>query len=105
MRNFLTGLCGGRGIKQFCAVTGCRSMLEHTLARVEWLIPRERILVLVSSDHQEEVAQQLASWPANNVIFQPANCDTAPGVLFPLAYVSQGLPTWVGPVQSLRATA
>lgn len=89
VRDFLTGLCGGRGIKQFCAVIGRRSMLEHTLARVEWLIPRQRILVVVSSDHQEEVAQQLASWPADNVICQPVNRDTAPGVLLPLAYVSQ----------------
>jgi mannose-1-phosphate guanylyltransferase len=88
-RDFLMRLCGGRGIKQFCAVTGRRSMLEHTLARSELLIPRERILVVVSTDHQEEVAQQLASWPADNVIFQPANRDTAPGILLPLAYVSQ----------------
>src|SRR5262245_10540970 len=89
VRDFLMRLCGGRGIKQFCAVTGRRSMLEHTLARTELLIPRERILVVVSTDHQEEVAQRLADWPAENVIFQPANCDTAPGLLLPLAYVSQ----------------
>src|SRR5262245_39834120 len=44
-RAFLKRVYGGRGIKQFCAVVGRRSMLEHTLARVERLIPRERILV------------------------------------------------------------
>jgi mannose-1-phosphate guanylyltransferase len=42
VRDFLQHLCGGRGIKQFCAVIGRRSMLEHTLARVERLISRER---------------------------------------------------------------
>jgi hypothetical protein len=31
VREFLMQLCGGRGIKQFCAVTGRRSMLQHTL--------------------------------------------------------------------------
>jgi len=87
-RAFLQHLCGGRGIKQFCAVIGRRSMLEHTLARVEQLIPRERILVVVSTDHQEEATQQLAHWPTDNVIFQPANHDTTPGILLPLAHVS-----------------
>ena len=43
VRAFLSNLCGGRGIKQFCAVIGRRSMLEHTLVRVEMLIPRQRI--------------------------------------------------------------
>jgi mannose-1-phosphate guanylyltransferase len=87
VRDFLRQLCGGRGIKQFCTIVGRRSLLEHTLARVERLIPRERIVVVVSTDHQTEAAQQLAHWPADNVIFQPANRDTAPGVLLPLAHV------------------
>jgi len=89
VRDFLIRLCGGRGIKQFCAVIGRRSMLEHTLARVERLIPRERILVVVSTDHRKEVTAQLAHWPVENVIFQPRNRDTAPGILLPLAYLSQ----------------
>ncbi|MGE0822127.1 MAG: sugar phosphate nucleotidyltransferase [Candidatus Binatia bacterium] len=88
-REFLTHLCGGRGIKQFCAVTGRRSMLQHTLDRVQQLIPRERIVVVVSTDHHAEVQAQLSSWPAENLIFQPCNRDTAPGILLPLAHVLQ----------------
>ncbi len=88
VREFLTQACGGRGIKQFCAVTGRRSLLQHTLDRAEQLIPRERILVVVSTDHRAEVEAQLADWPAENIIYQPRNCDTAPGILLPLAYVS-----------------
>jgi mannose-1-phosphate guanylyltransferase len=92
VRDFLAQLCGGRGIKQFCAVIGRRSMLEHTLARAEQLIPRERVLVVVSTNHREEVAAQLAHWPAENVIFQPRNCDTAPGILLPLVHISHRAP-------------
>lgn len=88
-REFLRRLCGGRGIKQFCVITGQRSMLQHTLARVERLIPRERILVVVSRDHRDEVRQQLAHWPTHNVIFQPANRDTGPGILLPLMHVTR----------------
>lgn len=92
VREFLSHLCGGRGIKQFCAVIGRRSMLEHTLARVERLIPRERILIVVSTDHRSEVTAQLAHWPRENVIFQPLNRDTTPGILLPLAHVSHREP-------------
>lgn len=87
VREFLAQLCGGRGIKQFCAVTGRRSMLEHTLARVERLIPRTRVLVIVSARHRAEATPQLADWPHENVIFQPDNRDTAPGILLPLAHI------------------
>lgn len=89
VRTFMTQLCGGRGIKQFCAVIGQRSLLEHTLARVERRIPRERILVVVSRDHQQEAAAQLGHWPEENVIVQPRSRDTAAGILLPLAYITQ----------------
>ena len=92
-RAFLKQLCGGRGIKQFCAVVGRRSMLQHTLDRVQRFIPRERILIVVSTDHRNEVAQQLAQWPAGNVIYQPTNRGTGPGILLPLAYVTHRDPT------------
>ena len=89
VRHFLQHLCGNRGIKQFCALVDSRSMLEHTLARVERLIPRQRILVVVSREHRQEVTEQLVHWPTDNVIFQPANCETGPGILLPLAHLSQ----------------
>lgn len=89
VRPFLSQLCGEPGIKQFCAITGRRSLLQHTLARVEQLIPRERILIVVSTAHRAEVAAQLASWPTENLIFQPRNRDTAPGILLPLAHISR----------------
>lgn len=92
VRDFLARLCGGRGIKQFCAVIGRRSMLEHTLARVERLIPRTRVLVIVGQHHREEATAQLVHWPRENVIFQPCNRDTAPGILLPLAHIAQQQP-------------
>jgi mannose-1-phosphate guanylyltransferase len=89
LRPFLSQLCGGRGIKQFCTIIGRRSMLEHTLARIERLIPRDRILVIIAQGHQEEAARQLGHWPAENVIVQPQNRDTTAGILLPLVHISQ----------------
>ena len=88
VRSFLQQVCGGSGLKQFSTVTGARSMLRCTLDRIERLIPRERILIVVSSHHREEVDRQLAHWPRHNIIFQPANRDTAPGILLPLAHIT-----------------
>ncbi len=78
---------GGRQIpKQFYAFTGRRSMLQHTLARVETLVPRERVVVVVSADHAAFVRAQLADRPEGMVIAQPRNLDTLPGILLPLVH-------------------
>jgi len=39
VRDFLSQLCGGRGIKQFSAVLDHQTMLDRTFLRVEQLIP------------------------------------------------------------------
>ena len=88
VRSFLKELCGGSGLKQFSTIIGERSMLRCTLDRVERLIPRERILIVVSAHHRDDAEKQLAHWPRHNIIFQPANRDTAPGILLPLAHIS-----------------
>ena len=48
--------------------------------------------MVVSTDHRAEVTQQLAEWPTENIIYQPLNRDTAPGILLPLAYLWQRTP-------------
>jgi mannose-1-phosphate guanylyltransferase len=88
VRSFLKQLCGGSGLKQFSTIIGERSMLRCTLDRVERLIPAERILIVVGAHHREEVEKQLKHWPRQNIIFQPVNRDTAPGILLPLAHIT-----------------
>lgn len=88
VRSFLQQFCGGSGLKQFSTIIGQRSMLRCTLDRVAQLIPPERVLIVVSAQHSEYVENQLAHWPRENVIYQPANRDTAPGILLPLAHIT-----------------
>jgi mannose-1-phosphate guanylyltransferase len=87
VQSFLAALCGGRGIKQYCAVLGGDSLLERTLMRVQRLIPPERVIVIVDARHRLEAASQLAHWPEEKVIYQPANRETGPGILLPLAHI------------------
>jgi mannose-1-phosphate guanylyltransferase len=93
VRSFLQQLCGGSGLKQFSTIIGDRSMLRCTLDRIERLIPRERILIVVGAHHRPEVDRQLPHWPRQNIIFQPANRDTAPGILLPLAHITNRDPS------------
>ena len=88
VRSFLKQLCGGSGLKQFSTIIGERSMLRSTLDRVVRLIPPERVLIVVSSQHRDDVENQLAHWPPQNIIYQPANRDTGPGILLPLAHIT-----------------
>jgi mannose-1-phosphate guanylyltransferase len=88
VRSFLKQFCGGSGLKQFSTVIGQKSMLRCTLDRVLRLVPAERILIVVSSQHRDEVESQLSHWPRENIIYQPVNRDTAPGILLPLAHIT-----------------
>lgn len=88
VRGFLKQLCGGNGLKQFSPIIGRRSMLQHTLDRMQRLLPAQRILIVVGEHHRGEAERQLEHWPRQNVIYQPANRDTAPGVLLPLAHIT-----------------
>jgi len=42
----------------------------------------------VGAHQSAEAARQLAHWPQQNIIYQPANRDTAPGILLPLSYIT-----------------
>lgn len=79
-------------IKQFCAIIGRRTMLQHTWKRVEMIVPRERVLTVVDAGHGSTFRNQLASRAHRTVIYQPANRETAPGTLLPLAHILRADP-------------
>ena len=66
--------------KQYCRIIGNRSLLEATLARVAPLVPRERMLAIVNRGHVELARPQLVTLPGANVLVQPRNLDTGPGI-------------------------
>ena len=81
----LTRLIAGAPIpKQYCRILGDRSLLETTLARIAPLVPQERTLAIVNRGHLPLAGPQLAAIPASNVVVQPRNLDTGPGLLVSL---------------------
>ncbi len=81
----LTRELTGRPIpKQYCRILGKRSMLETTLQRIQYYTPLDYTLVVTNSNHIGIARDQLRRVPAANVLTQPCNRDTGPGLLFPL---------------------
>jgi len=73
--------------KQFCAFTGTRSMLAHTIARAELFIPLDRIIVTVNSKQSSYAAHDVAGLEQRNVVVQPSNKETTASILLPLLHV------------------
>jgi mannose-1-phosphate guanylyltransferase len=80
--------------KQYVNFVGRRSMLEHTFERAEKLIPARQILTIIGRHHLRfpAVQQQLAPRAKENVIVQPDNKETGPGIFLPLMYLYKRCP-------------
>jgi mannose-1-phosphate guanylyltransferase len=80
-------LYGAELPKQFAVLDGRRSLLQTTLERIAGVVPRERTLVVVARDRAELARGQLARFPGVELVLQPRNLGTGPGLLLPLSRV------------------
>ena len=84
----LTEALHGREVpKQFAALYGRRSFLQRTVDRMATLVPSHRTVVVVAENQLGLARKQLAEYPGIEIVAQPANRGTAPGVLLPLMHV------------------
>lgn len=87
LQPFLRSHLGSERPKQYCALLGTRSMLRHTIARAERLIPHKRLLTVVTRQHLDYAREELHDRHPETVVVQPSNRDTGPGILLPLLHV------------------
>lgn len=73
--------------KQFAVLSGQHSLMQTTVERAMTLTSPERISVVVSAHHADLARQQLAPYPGVELVVQPRNLDTAPGILLPLVRI------------------
>jgi mannose-1-phosphate guanylyltransferase len=73
--------------KQFAVLAGERSLLQTTIERAAALTPLDRIMVVITAHHVALATAQLAPYPGVELVIQPRNLDTAPGMMLPLARV------------------
>jgi len=73
--------------KQFAVLAGEHSLLQTTIERAMELTTLDRISVVVTAHHEQVARVQLAPYPGVELVVQPRNLDTAPGMLLPLVRI------------------
>jgi len=74
--------------KQLLRLVSNKTLLEETLARLEDLIPPERILILTNTEQEGAVRKLLANFPKENIVGEPAKRDTAAAVALGTGWVA-----------------
>lgn len=92
MEAFIRRWLGHPRPKQYCAFTGGRTMLEHTLDRARRAVPSSRIVTVINADHRRFVEEPRKLDLPGRIVEQPRRCDTGPGVFLPLTRVMAQAP-------------
>ena len=93
MRRLTEALYGRAIPKQYAAIQGNRSLLQATLSRASSFSDPEHTVVVVAEGYEDVARAQLQAFGAIEIVVQPQNCGTAPGVLLPIAHVLRRDPT------------
>jgi mannose-1-phosphate guanylyltransferase len=74
--------------KQLLRLISDKTLLEETVARLEGLVPHERILVLTNAEQEAAVRELLTELPRENIVAEPAKRDTAAAVALGTGWVA-----------------
>jgi mannose-1-phosphate guanylyltransferase len=87
LRSLTRALHGEDRPKQFAFIDGESSLLQATLARAARFCRTDHTIVVVSENQEGLAREQLREYPLVQVVAQPKNAGTAPGILLPLLHV------------------
>ena len=91
LQDYVERLVGRRIPKQYCPLLGSRSMLEHTLARLNELTPASQTLTVIGTSHKPYATHQL-SGASDHVFCQPSSRDTGVALYVALAMIKRWAP-------------
>ncbi len=100
---FIVIMAGGRGErfwpasrlnrpKQLLPIVGKEPLLVQTLARLEGVVPPDRMFILTNCEQREQVLETCPWVPAGQVVGEPVGRDTAPAVALARLLVSRKSP-------------
>ena len=89
LQQFTRQILGSDRPKQFCCITGTRSMLRHTWERAGRLVPADRIVTVITAGQDPYLAEERRKGIPGTVLVQPANRETAPGLFLPLLWIAR----------------
>jgi len=78
--------------KQFAALNSDRTLLQQTLERLRPLVRPDHAMVVVAEDRESLAKAQLAEFTGAQILSQPGNLGTGPGVLLPLSVIKAQSP-------------
>src|ERR1035437_2593812 len=87
LKNLVKRLYGYHRPKQFCTLTGARSLIKQTINRASKIIPSKNILTVVTSHHSKYYREELRNRPVETIIVQPCPRGTSAGILLPVAKI------------------
>jgi mannose-1-phosphate guanylyltransferase len=70
--------------KQYCRLLPGSSLLEAAISRTHLVFSRECINVIINESHRDLARDQTKTLPDSNILVQPLNRDTGPGMVFAL---------------------
>lgn len=78
---------GAHRPKQYCSFWGDRSMIDWTMHRASGLVDAGRTKVIIGNGHEALFAEAVPQPICGEVLVQPKNYGTLPGILLPLSHV------------------
>lgn len=89
LRALTTQPCGTAVPKQYCSLSGGRSLLEDAMVRAQSQVAAERVCAIVAQQHHRwwSSLDALTALPQANLIVQPRNRGTAIGILYSLVHI------------------
>jgi mannose-1-phosphate guanylyltransferase len=75
--------------KQLLRLISKQTLLEETVARLDGLVPQERVLILTNVEQEAAVRELLPKFPKKNILAEPAKRDTAAAIALGAGWVAQ----------------
>jgi mannose-1-phosphate guanylyltransferase len=91
LQDYVQRRFGRRIPKQYCCLLGNRSMLQHTLDRMNKLTPASRTLAVIGTHHREIATPQLMD-RCDHVFTQPSSRDTGLALYVAIAMIRRWTP-------------
>jgi len=87
LQEFIRKRYGAERPKQYSAIIGRRSMLRHTLDRVEKIIPPKQLQIVVAGKHRKYLPEVLKEREKRAVLFTPENRESAASIYLALSHI------------------
>jgi mannose-1-phosphate guanylyltransferase len=75
--------------KQLLRLISKQTLLEETVARLDGLVPQERVLILTNVEQEAAVRELLPKFPKKNILAEPAKRDTAAAIALGAGWVAR----------------